>query len=142
MSTQVGLWIDHRKATMVAVTEKGEETSEILSDVEKQLRRSGDSPLKGSYEALQVPADNSRQRARTGELNTYYDEVIARIHDADSILIMGPGVAKHELQKRMERNRLGAKVVGVETVDNLTEPQIVAKVRQHFAASHSESRSS
>lgn len=133
MSTQVGLWIDHRKATMVAVTEKGEETSEILSEVEKQLRRSGDSPMKGPYEALQVPADDSRQRARTGELNTYYDEVIAHIRDADSILIMGPGVAKHELQKRMEKNRLGAKVVGVETVDNLTEPQIVAKVRQHFA---------
>jgi len=142
VSTQVGLWIDHRKATMVAVTEKGEETSEILSNVEKQLRRSGDSPLKGPYEALQVPADDSRQRARTGELNTYYDEVILHIRDADSILIMGPGVAKHELQKRMEKNRLGAKVVGVETIDNLTEPQLVAKVRQHFAASHSESRSS
>ncbi len=142
MSIQVGLWIDHRKAAIVAVTEKGEETSEILSDVEKQLRRSGDSPLKGPYEALQVPADDSRQRARTGELNTYYNEVILHIRDADSILIMGPGVAKHELQKRMEENRLGAKVVGVETVDNLTEPQIVAKVRQHFAASHSENRSS
>jgi len=116
------------------VTEKGEETSEILSDVEKQLRRSGDSPMKGSYEALQVPADDSRQRARTGELNAYYDEVISQIRDADSILIMGPGVAKHELQKRMEKNQLGAKVVGVETVDNLTEPQLVAKVRQHFAA--------
>jgi len=142
MSKQLGLWIDHRQATIVAVTENGEETSQILSEVEKQLRRSGDSPLKGPYEALQVPADDSRQRARTGELNTYYDEVILQIRDADSILIMGPGVAKHELQKRMEENRLGAKVVGVETVDNLTEPQLVAKVRQHFATSHSESRSS
>ena len=142
MSQQLGLWIDHRQATIVTVTETGEETSEILSDVEKQLRRSGDSPLKGSYEALQVPADDSLQRARTGELNTYYDEVIAHIRDADSILIMGPGVAKHELQKRLEENRLGARVVGVETVDNLTEPQLVAKVRQHFAASSSKSRSS
>jgi hypothetical protein len=134
MSTQVGLWIDHRQAAIVALTEKGEETSEILSEVEKQLRRSGDSPLKGPYEALQVPADDSRQRARTGELNTYYDEVIKHIREADSILIMGPGAAKHELQKRLEENRLGAKVVGVETVDNLTEPQLAAKVRQHFAA--------
>jgi molybdopterin converting factor small subunit len=133
MSKQVGLWIDHRKAAIVAVTEAGAETSEILSEVEKQLRRSGDSPMKGNYEALQVPADNSRQRARTGELNTYYDEVITHIRDADSILIIGPGVAKHELQKRMEENRLGSRVVGVETVDNLTEPQLVAKVRQHFA---------
>lgn len=133
MSTQIGLWIDHRQATIVAMTEKGEETSEIFSDVEKQLRRSGDSPLKGSYEAFQVPADNSRQRARTGELNSYYDEVIEQIRDANSILIVGPGVAKHELQKRLEEKRLGAKVVGVETVDNLTEPQLTAKIRQHFA---------
>lgn len=142
MSKQLGLWIDHRQATIVAVTETGEETSEILSEVEKQLRRSGDSPLKGTYEALQVPADDSRQKSRTGELDTYYDEVIAHIRDADSILIIGPGVAKHELQKRMEKNRLEDKIVAVETVDNLTEPQIVAKVRQHFATSHSENRSS
>jgi len=142
MTTQVGLWIDHRKATIVAMTEQGAETSEILSDLEKQLWQSGDSPVKATYESFQVPADNSRQRARTGELNTYYDEVILQIRDADSILIIGPGTAKHELQKRLEENRLGSKVVGVETVDNLTEPQIAAKVRQHFAASHSESRSS
>ncbi|WP_017301671.1 hypothetical protein [Nodosilinea nodulosa] len=133
MSKQLGLWIDHRKATIVTVTENGEAISEILSDVEKQLRRSSDSPLKGPYEALQVPADDSRQRTLTAELNTYYDEVIGQIRDADSILIMGPGAAKHELQKRLAENRIGAKVVGVETVDNLTEPQIAAKVRQRFA---------
>ena len=132
MSVQVGLWIDHRKATIVAITKKGEEISEILSDVETQLRRSSDSPLKGSYEALQVPADGSRQRVLTGELNTYYDEVIGQIRDADSILIVGPGVAKHELQKRLEERRLGAKVVGIETVDKLTEPQTAAKIRRHF----------
>ncbi|MGB3651109.1 MAG: hypothetical protein WBA41_07860 [Rivularia sp. (in: cyanobacteria)] len=133
MNTQVGLWIDHKKATIVAVTDRGEAISEILSDVEKQLRRSGDSPLKGSYEALQVPADDSRQRALTGELNTYYDEVIEQIRDADSILIVGPGAAKHELRLRLEKKRLGSKVVGVETVDLITEPQIAAKIRQHFA---------
>jgi hypothetical protein len=142
MNTQVGLWIDHRKATIVAMTEQGAETSEILSDLEKQLWRSGDSPVKATYESFQVPADDRRQRSRTGELNTYYDKVVLQIRDADSILIVGPGAAKHELQKRLEENRLGSKVVGVETVDNLTEPQIIAKVRQHFAASHSESRSS
>jgi stalled ribosome rescue protein Dom34 len=133
MNTQVGLWIDHKQATIVALTEQGEAISEILSDAETQLRRSGDSPLKGSYEALQVPADDSRQRALTGELNTYYDAVIGQIRDADSILIVGPGAAKYELQKRLEEKRLGAKVVGVETVDLLTEPQLAAKIRQHFA---------
>lgn len=135
MSKQLGLWIDHRQTTIVTITEQeqGEEISEILSDAEQQLRRSGDSPLKGSYEALQVPADDSRQRILTGELNTYYDEVIEQIRDANSILIVGPGAAKYEPQKRLEENRLGAKVVGVETCDLLTEGQLAAKVRHHFA---------
>jgi len=133
MSKQLGLRIDHRQATIVTVTAQGDKFSEIFSGVEKQLRRSGDSSLKGSFETFQVPADNSRQRALTGELHTYYDKVIERIRDADSILIVGSGVAKYELQKRLEEKQLGAKVVGVETVDFLTEPQLAAKIRQHFA---------
>jgi hypothetical protein len=46
MKTTVGLWIDHRKAIIVAVTDKGEETGLIISKAEKQLRRSGDFPLR------------------------------------------------------------------------------------------------
>jgi hypothetical protein len=133
MGTKVGLWIDHKQAIIVTVTEKGEEIRRIISEVEKQLRRSGDSPMKGPYEALHVPADDSRQRTFTGHLNIYYDEVIASIRDAESILIFGPSTAKDELKERLDENDLGTKVVGIETVDNMTDPQIAAKVRQHFA---------
>ena len=133
MRTKVGLWIDHRKVIIVSVTDKGEEIGLIISKVEKQLRRSGDSPLKGSYESQQVPASDSRQKAFTGHLNTYYDAVIACIRDAESILIFGPGEAKGELKKRLERSNLGGRIVGIETVDKMTDRQIAAKVRQHFA---------
>jgi len=133
MRTKVGLWIDHRKAFVVAVTDKGEELGLIISKAEKQLQRSGDSPLRGPYEARQVPADDSRQRARTGHLNLYYDAVIACIGDAESILIFGPGEAKGELKKRLERNKLGGRIAAVETVDKMTTRQITAKVRKHFS---------
>jgi hypothetical protein len=132
MKSAVGLWIDHRKAVIVVMTDKGEQTKLIISKVEKQLRRSGDSPLKGPYEAQQVPLDDSREREFTGQLNIYYDAVIACIHEADSILIFGPGEAKGELRKRLVKNRLGGRIVGVETVDKMTDRQIAAKVRQHF----------
>jgi hypothetical protein len=128
----VGLWIDHRKAVIVVMTDQGEETKLIISKVEKQLRRSGDSPLKGRYEAQQVPLDDSRQRDFTGHLNIYYDAVIACIREADSILIFGPGEAKGELEKRLANKGLGGRVVGIETVDKMTDRQIAAKVRQHF----------
>ena len=134
MSTNMGLWIDHRKAVVVALTDNGEEVELISSHVEKQLRRSGDSPLKGSYEPRQVPADDSRQRAFAGHLNTYYDTVIARIRTADALLIFGPGEAKDELNKRLVEQQLGDRIVAIETVDKLTANQIKAKVRHYFAA--------
>lgn len=133
MNKKIGLWIDHRQAIIIIVSDTGEEIKQISSNAEKQLRRAGSSPLQGNFEAQKVPADDSRQRTFTGQLNTYYDEVIACIQDAESILIFGPGVAKNELKKRLEENNLAGRVSGVETVDNMTNPQIAAKVRQYFA---------
>jgi hypothetical protein len=133
MKMKVGLWIDHRKAVVVAVTDEGEEIDLVISGVEKQLRRSGDSPLQGPFESRQVPADDSRVRAFTGHLNIYYDAVIASMGDAESILIFGPGEAKGELQERLEKSRLRGRIASVETVDKMTRRQIAAKVRRHFA---------
>ncbi|MFA6900895.1 MAG: hypothetical protein WC256_11905 [Desulfurivibrionaceae bacterium] len=133
MKTGVGLWIDHRKAIIVVVTEEGEEIRQILSLAEKKPRRSGDSPLKGFYAARQVPAEDSSQRIFTGLLNSYYDEIITDIRDAESILIFGPGEAKNELKTRLETNNLSERLVGLETADKMTNRQIAAKVRRHFA---------
>ena len=133
MRTKVGVWIDHKKAIVVAVTDKGEEIGLVISMVEKHLQRSGDSPLKGRYESQKVPADDSRQRTFTENLNIYYDAVIASIRDAESILIFGPGEAKGELKQRLEKSKLGGRIVGIETVDKMTDRQISAKIRQYFA---------
>lgn len=132
MTTKVGLWIDHRKAIVVTVTDKGDETRIVISAAEKQLRRSGDSPLKGRYERQQVVADDSQQRGFTGHLNSYYDAVIASIGDAESILIFGPGEAKGELNKRLGHKNLSDRIAVLETVDKMTDRQIATKVRQHF----------
>jgi len=40
MKRKVGLWIDHRKAVIVAITDKGEEVSLISSNIEKHIRPS------------------------------------------------------------------------------------------------------
>ena len=132
MKTRVGLWIDHRKAIIVAVTDKGEDIKLIMSKVDKQPGRSGGIRSTATYEAQQVPADDSRERKFTGHLNIYYDAVIASIRDAESILIFGPGEAKGELKKRLKRDNLDSRVVGIETVDKMTDRQIAAKVRQYF----------
>lgn len=122
MKTCVGLWIDHRKAVIVFVSGKDTEMKLISSDIEKHSGQSG----------VEMPADDSRQRELTGHLNSFYDEVVSCIREAESILILGPGEAKGELKKRLEKDNLTTKVVGIKTSDKMTDKQIVALVRGHF----------
>ncbi len=132
MKRKVGLWIDHRKAVIVFLAGEEEEIKLVRSKVEKQIRLAAGARSGGSFESQAVPSDDRQQRAFTGHLNTYYNEVISCIRDAESILIFGPGEAKGELKKHLERERLGGRIVGVETVDEMTDGQIAAKARQYF----------
>ena len=141
MKKTAGLWIDHRKAVVVVVTDKGEEVKQIHSSVEKQLRRSDASRSTKQYEPLQVPADDMREKALQGHLKRYYDEVISFIRDAESILIFGPGEAKTELKQRLEKHKLTGRIAGIETVDRMTDRQIAAKVRRYFVKQSSASAS-
>ena len=66
------------------------------------------------------------------ELNTFYDSVLTSLCGADSVLVIGPGEARGEFQKRLKSKKFPAHVVEVETADKMTDPQIAALVRQHF----------
>jgi len=125
MKSEIGLWIDHRQAVIVVVTDTGEETIRIISNMEKHVRFSSGSSEDGSQEDV-------RDRQFGNHLNGYYDEVIAVIRDADAIQIFGPGEAKGELEKRLEHEGLKGRIVDIETADKMTDRQIAAKVRQHF----------
>ncbi|MEO8501125.1 MAG: hypothetical protein ABI565_09435 [Vicinamibacteria bacterium] len=132
MKARVGLWIDHSKAVVVALTDHDEEIRFVISKVGRQMRRGGDSPLKGSFEAQQVPASDIQTRALKGHLNLYYDAVIATIRESESILIIGPGEAKGELQARLKKNKVGDRIAAVESADKMTDRQVAARVRKYF----------
>lgn len=131
---RAGIWIDHRKALMVFIDPASERTVHFVSKVERQLRRSGDSPMKGRYASDQVPADDRRQKALTAELNIYYDAVIAALGNAESFVIFGPGEAKTELKRRLVRSRLDRRLSAVATADKMTDRQIAARVREYFSS--------
>jgi hypothetical protein len=130
MNKQAGLWIDHRKAIIVLITDEGEEVKKIVSNMEKHVRfTGGDGSEDGSSEDV-------RDRQFGNHLNSYYDQVIAVVRDAESIQIFGPGEAKGELEKRIEHEGLKAHILAVETADKMTDRQITAKVRERFPAQH------
>jgi len=132
MRNKVGIWIDHKKALIVKITDKGEEIGLIISKVEKQPGRSNGKRSIAPYASLMVPGDDRREKKFTGHLKIYYDAIIASIRDSESILIFGPGEAKTELKKYLEKEKLGKRIVGFETIDKMTDRQISAKVRSYF----------
>jgi hypothetical protein len=124
MTKQVGVWIDHRKAVIAILAGKIERVLQVTSNMEKHVRYSG--------AAQEDSAEDQRDRRFTGHLDKYYDRVVAHIRDADSILILGPGEAKVELEGRLGKEGLGERVVGIETVDKMTDRQVAARVRLRF----------
>ena len=127
MKSEVGLWIDHRQAVIVIVTYEGEEIRRITSHMEKHVRFASGSSEDGS-------AEDVRDRQFASHLGGYYEKVVSCIRDAESIQIFGPGEAKGELEQRLESEGLKGRIVGIETVDKMTDRQIAAKVREHFHA--------
>ena len=124
MSHNAGIWIDHKRAVIVSVSE-GRVASEALeSDVEAHPRYSG----------RQDGGGEKKYEERHGQrLDRYYDEVISRLGHLDGLLIFGPGEANLELKERLSRSKApSARTLAIETADELTDPQIVAKVKEHF----------
>ncbi len=135
MKPVAGLWIDHRRAVVVTISDKDEETKTFESNAEKQIQRAARSRHGGRFESQAVPADDNRQREYTGELDRYYDTVAAHVRGAETVLIFGPGEAKGELKKRIQLVPARGRSIDMETVDKMSKREIVEKVRRRFTES-------
>jgi hypothetical protein len=122
MTRNVGVWIDHRRAVIVRLTDGTEAIQSIESDMERHVRYSGGKP------------EDQQEHRFANHLNEYYDKVIPFLHDADAILILGPGEAKGEFEKRLRTESFGTRIVGTEAMDKVPYDQISARVREYFHA--------
>lgn len=125
MKSEVGLWIDNRKAVIVTIMMAEGGIGLFQANLEKQVRFSEDL-------SRDSRANDYRENRYSNYLSSYYDDVMECIRDAEFIQIFGPGDAMLELEKRLKREALSGCVVKIETIDKMTDRQIEAKVWQHF----------
>jgi stalled ribosome rescue protein Dom34 len=128
MAKRAGVWIDHKRAVLVALDGDNEEVRELLSNVEGRPRYHGRGRIQEDV------AEDQRDKRIAGHLDKYYDQVAGLLRDAGEILIMGPGEAKGELAENLERAGLGGRIVATEAADKMTVRQIAARVRERFSA--------
>jgi hypothetical protein len=134
MLTKAGVWIDHKQAIIVLVTDADKEIKKIVFDIGQPIRAAGGSRSTKPYKPKEFIAEDTLQRRLGNDRNNYYDDVIAAMRGAKAILVLGPGEAKGEFLKRLQSKKLRGVDVELETVDKMTDRQIAAKVGKHFAA--------
>ncbi len=130
MSIKAGVWIDHHKAVVVLMKDGGEEIKQIDSNADMPFASAAGPDSNRPQGHI---AENRQEHKYMNQLNTYYDEVLTCLRGADSLLILGPGEAKGEFEKRLKIKKFPAHVVELQTADKLTDGQIAAHVRQYFA---------
>jgi stalled ribosome rescue protein Dom34 len=137
---RIGLWIDHKKAVIVIESGQGESIQQIESGVGRHVSYRGAANSRSPYSAQYQQGDDQLDNKYAEQLKKFYDKVIAHIRGAESVLILGPGEAKLEFEKRLAHDKVNVQIVGVETADKMTELQIAAKVRNHFQEIKTNSR--
>ena len=130
---KVGIWIDHKKAVVVFASADGVTAKTLESEVGPHGRYSG----RAGYPTPDGPQDGRGEKKYEEHydqhLDQYYDEVISQLGQPEALLIFGPGEAKLQLNERLSRSKaLSERIVGIETTDQLTDPQIIAKVKEHY----------
>ena len=130
---RTGLWLDQRRAVIVTLLGKTAKIENLVSGVERHTRLAGGARAAAVYAAQDVASESSHHRRFENQLAAYYQRLISYLKRADEVLVFGPGEAKTELKKALEKQKsFRGKIVAVEPADKMTERQIVAKVRQGF----------
>jgi len=117
--SHVIVWIDHHEAHVIQFNAElsANEVIKTKSKHKHVHQRSG---------TLGVGHHNA-------DLN-FLSEVVDGLLGANEILIVGPGSAKLELLKHVNKHEpiLSEKIIGVETVDHPSDAQLLAYAKKYF----------
>ncbi len=124
MRHDVGVWIDHKQAVIVSIAAGQVTTKTLQSDLAAHPHYAGSQEGGG---------EKKYEERHNLHLDRYFDEVIGHLAQPDALLIFGPGEAKLQLKERLGHSKVPSeRTISIESADRLTEPQIVAKVKEHF----------
>ena len=83
----------------------------------------------------QILHHTSRDPKNHKDGRKFYDQIAKLLSGADEILLMGPGLAKEHFKAHLESHPslgLADNIVGSETVDHISDPEIIAASHKFF----------
>lgn len=116
-----GLYLDHAKAVVIRPAPDYVEGDYIIQDkleAENSHRNSD---------------KDSGNHAKQSDLLKYYKSVASLLHVYDELYIFGPGNAQEQFQNHIREDAQFNKTeFSIDSSEQMTEPQMIVKVREHF----------
>jgi hypothetical protein len=133
MKNQIGIWLDIANATIITLKGKNQDVVHIESNIENRIHHSKESD-KGSWLGTHHINDEKKFEERIKhQLQHYFDEIISHLKNVDELYVIGPAQTKIKLGKIISGIKALADIpLQIETVDSITENQIIAKVKDYF----------
>ncbi|MEO6901862.1 MAG: hypothetical protein ABI315_01760 [Bacteroidia bacterium] len=130
---QAGIWIDSKKAIVVTLDQNDKQITVIPSNIEDKTHYENEGD-KGSFMGQQhVSNERTFDERKKNQLHTFLQEVVASLKDVAGIYICGPAEVKVHLRKEVEANKNLEKVFrGIDSCEQMTENQLVAKVKKFY----------
>lgn len=129
-----GIWIDHRKAVVLSIDDKGAVNSLTLrSGQGLRMRFPGEATDKtGLFRHTLRP--ERRLQNRENDLNRkFLREVAKSLTRAGAVLIMGPGDARHGLEEELRRRKsTNGTWIENRPADKMLMPELKAAVKEHY----------
>jgi len=134
MQDKVGIWVDHKKAVLVHFTASGHEIKQVKFKAGKPLSEGRVAARNKSHGRLDWTADDKIQNKAEVDRKGYYRDIIAATNGCMELFVFGPAQAKTELKKQLLAKKVPGLVLDVAAADDMTEAQIAATARAHFAS--------
>ncbi len=114
-----GVWLDNHHAVIIADTLSHGEYN-ILDKVQSEGTQGGGS-------------EHSMNNAKKGEHLKYFKALSNHLTRFDEILLFGPGQSQEQLQNHLKGDaQFKSKLITIDSSDQLTDPQRIARVRDFF----------
>ncbi len=128
-----GIWMDSKQAIIVQLENGSVKETTIHSGIESRIRFNGETRQYTRMGKQYFTFEKKKDAIHHHELSAYFKKITDVLKGSDTLMIMGPAEVKLEFNKYLRNIKNGVpKVVAVETEDQLTHKQVIAKVKAYY----------
>jgi len=121
-----GVWLDNQQAIIIT-NDLGNDNGDYT--IHEKVKSNGNHS--GGNE-------HSMNNAKQSDSLKYFKSLSTLLEPYDEILIFGPGKSQEQFQNHLQENaQFKSKKITIDSANQLTDPQMIAKVREFFKSRQS-----